>query len=88
MAATQFVLVYDSAHRALIEQEAFSDPAAAAEAYFRAEERFRGVKETQVVMLSGESLESVQATHGTFFAEPFAFVRALNGRTAAEADAE
>ena len=79
MSATQFVLVYDNSKRSLAERLEFRDPAAAAEEYLRLERDLSENANLHVVMLSGESLEAVTATHGTYFREPFFFLRDLDG---------
>lgn len=82
MTASQFILVYNSERAALEGREQFRDPAAAAEAYRTAEHAYHGRPEMHVVMLSGESLETLAATHGTYFQDPFSFIKGLDGARA------
>jgi hypothetical protein len=77
MLASQFILVYNTDRRALEGHERFSDAAAAAAAYVRAEHAYGDRPELEVVMLSGESIESIETTHGSYFKEPFEFIKDL-----------
>jgi hypothetical protein len=78
MTASQFILVYDSERKALERHEQFRDPAAAAESYRGTERAYRDRPEIHVVMLSGKSLDTLAATHGTYFKEPFEFIKDLD----------
>lgn len=80
MVASQFILVYDSERKSLERHERFRDPVAAAEAYRQTERAYKDRPEVHVVMLSGQSLDTLAATHGTYFKEPFEFIKDLDGR--------
>jgi hypothetical protein len=67
MTASQFVLVYDIRAGQLAHVERFDDPHAAADAVIQLEKHHAGDAHIHVVMLAGESLESIKATHGTYF---------------------
>jgi hypothetical protein len=67
MTASQFVLVYDVAAGAVVDVQRFDDPEAAAAVVLALEEHHRGDVGIHVVMLTSESLESLRATHGTYF---------------------
>jgi hypothetical protein len=79
MAATQMVLVYDIDRQAIRTQHQFTDAPEATSAFRRLEQQFRGAPSVQVVMLSGASPESIRATHGSYFREPYFFIEELNG---------
>jgi hypothetical protein len=91
--ASNFVLVYDTSIGALTELRQFEDSGAAADAVIELEqrdrgdrrihERDRGDRRIHVVMLTGESLESVKATHGTYFRNAPDLVASLSGAAAA-----
>jgi hypothetical protein len=67
MTASQFVLVYDTTAGTLTELKQFRDARAASDAVIELERRYADVTNVHVVMLGGESLESLKATHGTYF---------------------
>jgi hypothetical protein len=77
MTASQFVLQYDTAERRRIAVEQFDDPVAAADAVVALERRHRNSRLVHVVMLSGESLGSIKATHGTHFRDTPDFMDSL-----------
>jgi hypothetical protein len=83
MTASQFVLVYDISAGALTDVKQFADPRAAADAVIELERCHRGNARIHVVMLSGESLDSLKATHATYFRNGRDFVESLVGTTAA-----
>jgi hypothetical protein len=67
MTASPFVLEYDTAAGALVSVRRFDDPDEAANAVLALERRHRDTPAIHVVMLTGESLDSLKATHGTYF---------------------
>lgn len=78
MPTSQFILVYNTERKALEHHHEFNDPTVAADAYRDTERVYRERPEMHVVMLSGESLETLAATHGTYFREPFYFIKDLS----------
>jgi hypothetical protein len=80
MTASQFILVYDNERKSLERHDQFRDPAAAEEAYRDTERAYRDRPEVHVVMLSGQSLQTLAATHGTYFKEPLEFIKDLDAR--------
>jgi hypothetical protein len=66
--------VHDAAAGALAELRRFDDAEAAA-AVIELEDLHRGDVRMHVVMLSGESRESLAATHGTYFRDASDLVR-------------
>ena len=70
------LLVYSLTEGHLLEQRLFDsdshpDPnnrsRAATDAYFEVEKRHRDDTDVEIVLLASDSLESVQATHGSYF---------------------
>ena len=83
MTASQFVLVYDTAAAKLTDVREFDDVQAAADAVPELERRHRRDATIHVVMLSGESLDTTKATHGTYFRDSSEIVESLAGTATA-----
>lgn len=64
---THFLLIYDRAGRRLVSSVAFSDVDEATAAYDAAEVEHLGDQEVEVVLVGGDSLESIKQTHGQYF---------------------
>jgi spore cortex formation protein SpoVR/YcgB (stage V sporulation) len=62
-----FLLVYDRTKGLLIEQQAFEERARAMRARFRAEIRYAGRPEIEIVALTAESEQELRRTHGRYF---------------------
>jgi hypothetical protein len=77
MTVTHFILEYDTAAGELTAVRRFDDPAAAADTVIALERRYRDTPHIHVVMLTGESLDSLKATHGTYFRDPSDFPDSL-----------
>src|SRR5436309_2323151 len=77
---THFLLIYDRAKRRLVSHVAFSDVEEATAAYDAAEVEHLGDQEVEVVLVGGDSLESVKHTHGQYFESGSAGARAQVGR--------
>jgi hypothetical protein len=77
MTVSHFVLEYDTAVGRLASVREFDDPDVAADAVVALERRHRSDARVHVVMLTGESLESIKATHGTYFRDTPDFVGSL-----------
>ncbi len=68
-----FLLVFDHAKGELISQESFREAPRAAAAYAAAEEQHRDAKDLEIVLVGADSIETIQITHGQYFASsPFA----------------
>ncbi len=72
-----FLLIYDRRRGSLAEDpREFSDAAAAAHAYERAEWEHRGNRDLEIVLIGADSLDTVRQTHRNYFANddamPFA----------------
>jgi hypothetical protein len=63
-----FLLTYDVAEQQLRELKVFDRPAEASEAYERLEMQHLGDESVQIVLIAADSLETVKATHGNYFA--------------------
>ena len=83
MTARHFVLVYNARAGALVDVLEFADATAAADTVIELERRHRADSDVHVVMLTGDSLDSVKATHGTYFRDARDAVGSLSGAAAA-----
>lgn len=63
-----FLLAYDHAAGELLHQDTFHDANKAAAAYAQAEERYRGNDDMEIVLVGADSIETIQITHGQYFA--------------------
>ena len=67
---THFLLAFDSAHnKQLAAEDLGSDPHTATTAYFAMEEKYRGQSSVNVLLVGSDSLETVKATHSTYFVD-------------------
>lgn len=65
-----FLLVYSYSEQRLMENEPFTDAAAASAAYRAAEERYRGRSDQfEVVLVGADSIDTIKRTHGHYFLE-------------------
>ncbi len=62
-----YLLVYDHAADALIEERAFSDAGRALSAYRDAEDEHNDNNQTEIVLVASDSLETIQQTHANYF---------------------
>lgn len=67
-AIRNFLLVFDHAEDALIDQFDFgSDIEGATEEYSRLEHKYAGDRAIDVVLVGSDSIETVKITHGNYF---------------------
>jgi hypothetical protein len=64
---SHFVVIFDRHHPGEARIERFEDAAAARARLFEAEQQLRGDQDHGVVLLYGESEESLRRTHGSYF---------------------
>ena len=67
MSLVHFLLVYDLRQRRLIDVQEFTDPKEATDAYGRAEMAHLDDRDTEIVLIGSDSLETVKKTHGHYF---------------------
>ncbi len=67
MATIHFLLIYDLNKQKLIRKDEFSDGVEAATEYARWEQKNRGNRDLEIVLLGADSLETVEMTHGQYF---------------------
>lgn len=63
-----FLLVYDHAAGELVHQDTFHDANKAATAYAEAEAKHRDSTDLEIVLVGADSIETIQITHGQYFA--------------------
>ncbi len=63
-----FLLTYDVTDEHLRDLRVFDRPAEASKAFERLEMEHLGDETVQIVLIAADSLETVQATHGNYFA--------------------
>lgn len=63
-----FLLVFDHGKNELVEATPFEDANEAASRYALLEERHRGSKSLEIVLVGSDSLETIHQTHGNYFA--------------------
>lgn len=70
MALHQYLLIYNVATQRLIEALDFgSDMTKAVAAYAEYENRYRGNRDIEVVLIGSDSIETIKKTHGHYFGE-------------------
>jgi hypothetical protein len=62
-----FLLVYDRRQQKLIFQQRYADSQEAVAAYEQMEEKHRGEREMEIVLVGADSIETVMLTHGNYF---------------------
>jgi hypothetical protein len=67
MSLVHFLLVYDLRARRLIDVQEFTDPREATAAYGRAELEHLDDRDTEIVLIGSDSLDTVKQTHGHYF---------------------
>ena len=67
MSLVHFLLVYDLKERRLIDVQRFTDAKEATEAYGRAEMAHLDDRDTEIVLVGSDSIETVKKTHGHYF---------------------
>jgi len=67
MATTYFLLVYDLAAQALVDQHEFRDPTEAAAAYAELEAAHRDDHKYEIVLVGADSIHTIMKTHGHYF---------------------
>lgn len=67
MSLVHFLLVYDLRQRRLIDVQRFTDAREATEAYGRAEMAHLDDRDTEIVLVGSDSIETVKKTHGHYF---------------------
>jgi hypothetical protein len=67
MILIHFLLVYDLRERRLVDVRQFTDAKAATDAYGRAELEHLDDRDTEIVLVGSDSLETVKLTHGHYF---------------------
>lgn len=66
----QFLLIYNASTQRLIEANDLGDnTTGAVAAYADCEQRYRGNKDIEVVLIGSDSLETIKKTHGHYFGE-------------------
>lgn len=69
-----FLLIYDAIHGVLDSIREFDDELVALEEFTREERQHFRDSRVRVVLLSGDSREAIEQTHGNFFQVPRAHV--------------
>jgi hypothetical protein len=67
MALVHFLLVYDRHAEKLVFERAYSDPVEALQEYENMEEKHRGDRHLEIVLIGADSIETVMLTHGNYF---------------------
>jgi hypothetical protein len=67
MAIIHFLLVYDLNKQHLISTAEYTNADEAAAEYARLEEKHRGDKDLEIVLVGADSLETIKMTHGQYF---------------------
>ena len=62
-----FLLVYDLDEQRLVSKDQFDDAAVAATAYAELEQRHRGDRNLEIVLVGADSIETIESTHGNYF---------------------
>jgi hypothetical protein len=62
-----FLLVFDHDKNQLLEATPFTDANEAASRYTLLEERHRGSKALEIVLVGSDSIETIHQTHGNYF---------------------
>lgn len=62
-----FLIVFDHEKNELLEATPFTDSNAAAARYTQVEERHRGSKSLEIVLVGSDSLATIHQTHGNYF---------------------
>jgi hypothetical protein len=68
MPLVHFLLVYDRKLQKLVFEHAYKDPAEALQAYEEMEEKHRDKRHMEIVLVGADSIETVQLTHGNYWA--------------------
>lgn len=63
-----FLLVFDHARGELVVERSFTNGPAAARAYEEAEREHASNSELEIVLVGADSIETIHATHGQYFA--------------------
>lgn len=80
MALHQFLLIYNAATQRLIQANDLGDnTTGAVAAYAECEQKYRGNKDIEVVLIGSDSLDTIKKTHGHYFGEvdPVAFFESV-----------
>jgi hypothetical protein len=68
MPLVHFLLVYDRKLQKLVFEHPYRDPAEALQAYEEMEEQHRDERHMEIVLVGADSIETVQLTHGNYWA--------------------
>ncbi|MHB8631133.1 MAG: hypothetical protein ACYC9W_04310 [Candidatus Limnocylindria bacterium] len=69
MSLLHFLLIYDLRQRRLVDVQTFTDATEATDAYGRAELEHLNDRDTEIVLVGADSIETIKRTHGHYFTE-------------------